>query len=49
MKIFNRHERLIAAPPERIAPLIADFGLVWPAHIAPVPRPQGGPALRRLA
>ncbi len=40
MKIFNRHERLIAAPPERIAPLIADFGLSWPAQLAPVPEAQ---------
>jgi hypothetical protein len=41
MKIFNRHERLIAAPPERIAPLVADFGVSWPAQLAPVPRLQG--------
>jgi hypothetical protein len=41
MKIFNRHERLIAAPPERIAPLVADFSVIWPAQLAPVPRPQG--------
>jgi len=41
MKIRNRHERTVAAPPERIAALIADFGLIWPAHIAPVPRRQG--------
>lgn len=40
MKIFNRHERLIAAPPERIAPLVADFAVIWPAQLAPVPRPQ---------
>ena len=42
MKIRNRHERTVAAPPERIAALIADFGLIWPAHIAPVPRRQEG-------
>jgi hypothetical protein len=42
MKIYSSHERLIAAPPERIATLIADFGLVWPARLAPVPRPRGG-------
>jgi hypothetical protein len=42
MEIFNRHERLIAAPPERIAPLVADFGLSWPAPLAPVPTPQPG-------
>ena len=41
MKIFNRHERLIAAPPGRIAPLVADFGVIWPAQLAPVPRPRG--------
>ena len=40
MKIFNRHERLIAAPPERIAPLVADFAVIWPAQLAPVPRPR---------
>jgi hypothetical protein len=40
MKIFNRHERLIAAPPERLAALVADFGLIWPARLAPVPTPQ---------
>jgi hypothetical protein len=42
MKIFNRHERLIAAPPERITALVADFGLIWPARRAPVPTPQPG-------
>jgi len=41
MKIRNRHERTVAAPPERIAALIADFDLVWPVHIAPAPRRQG--------
>jgi hypothetical protein len=41
MKILNRHERMIAAPPERIAAYIADFGLIWPAQIAPAPRRQG--------
>jgi hypothetical protein len=41
MEIFNRHERLIAASPERIAQLIADFELIWPVRLAPVPRPQG--------
>jgi hypothetical protein len=42
MKIFNRHERLIAAPPARIAPLIADFDLIWPARLAPAPAPRPG-------
>jgi len=41
MKISNRHERIVAAPPERIATLIADFGRVWPTQIAPAPRWQG--------
>jgi hypothetical protein len=41
MKIFNRHERLIAASPERIAPLVADFDLIWPTRLAPAPAPQG--------
>jgi hypothetical protein len=40
MNILNRHERLIAASPERIAALVADFALSWPAQIAPEPRPQ---------
>jgi hypothetical protein len=41
MKIRNRYERTVAAPPERIAALIADFDRVWPAEIAPAPRLQG--------
>jgi len=41
MKIRNRHERVVAAPPERIAALIADFDRVWPTQIAPAPRRQG--------
>jgi hypothetical protein len=41
MKIKNRHERVIAAPPERIAALIAEFDRVWPTQIAPAPRRQG--------
>ena len=41
MKIRKRHERSIAAPPERIAALIADFDRVWPAQVAPAPRRQG--------
>ena len=40
MKIRNHHERMVAAPPEQIAALIADFGRVWPTQIAPVPRRQ---------
>jgi len=41
MKITNRHERIVAAPPEQIAALIADFGRVWPTEIAPAPLLQG--------
>jgi hypothetical protein len=41
MKIRNRHERTFAAPPERIAPLIADFDRIWPTEIAPAPRLLG--------
>jgi hypothetical protein len=41
MKIRNRHQRIVAAPPERIAALIADFDRVWPTKIAPAPRPRG--------
>jgi hypothetical protein len=41
MKIRNRHERIVAAPPERIAALIADFDRVWPTEMAPAPRLQG--------
>ena len=38
MKITNRHERVLMAPPERIAPLIADFDRIWPTEIGPPPR-----------
>lgn len=41
MKIRKLHERMVAAPPERIAALIADFERVWPTQIAPAPRRQG--------
>ena len=41
MKVRNRHERMVAAPPARIAALIADFDGVWPTQIAPAPRRQG--------
>ena len=41
MKIKNRHERIIAATPERIAALIADFDRIWPTQIAPAPRLHG--------
>jgi hypothetical protein len=41
MKVSNRHERMVAAPPARIAALIADFDRVWPTQLAPAPRRQG--------
>jgi hypothetical protein len=41
MKIRNCHERMVAAPPARIAALIADFDRVWPTKLAPAPRRQG--------
>jgi len=41
MKIRNIHERMIAATPEQIAPLLADFERIWPTQIAPAPRAQG--------
>jgi hypothetical protein len=41
MKTRNRHERIVTAPPEQVAALIADFDRVWPRQIAPAPRPQG--------
>jgi hypothetical protein len=41
VRIRNRHERLVAAPAERIAPLIADLDRVWPTELAPAPRPCG--------
>jgi hypothetical protein len=43
MKIDNRHERLIAASPERVAALLSDLDRVWPTQLAPVPveREQG--------
>jgi hypothetical protein len=41
MKVRNLHERTIAAPPRRIAALIADFSCIWPTQMSPVPRLQG--------
>jgi hypothetical protein len=41
MKIRNRHERIVAAPPERVTALIADFDRIWPRQIAPAPRLYG--------
>ena len=41
MKVRSRHERVVAAPPERIAPLISNFDHVWPTQITPAPRSLG--------
>lgn len=41
MMIKNRHERIIAAAPERIAALIWDFDRIWPTQIVPAPRRHG--------
>ncbi len=41
MKVRNVHERTVAAPPGRIAALIADFGRIWPTQFGPAPRPRG--------
>ena len=41
MMIKNRHERIIAAAPERIAALIWDFDRIWQAQIAPAPGRHG--------
>jgi len=40
MKIRNIHERTIAATPEQIAQLLADFDGIWPTQLAPAPRAQ---------
>jgi hypothetical protein len=41
VRIYNRHERTIAAPPGRIAELIEDFDRIWPTEISPAPHPRG--------
>jgi hypothetical protein len=41
VRIRNRHERVISASPERVAGLVSDFDAIWPAQIAPSPRPLG--------
>ena len=41
MMIRNRHERIVGAPPERIAAVIADFDRVWPVQFGPPPRHRG--------
>lgn len=35
MKVTNRHQRRLAAPPERIAAVIADFDRIWSADGTP--------------
>ena len=41
MKILNRHERMIAAPPERIAALVADLALSGPRRSRRCPGGRG--------
>ena len=41
MKVSSVHERRFGATPEQLAALVADFGAIWPTHIAPAPRPEG--------
>ena len=41
MKIVNRHRRLIASSPERLAELVRDFDRIWPTEIAPAPQAAG--------
>ncbi|MBO0837621.1 MAG: hypothetical protein J2P28_19210 [Actinobacteria bacterium] len=41
MKVTNRHERVLTASAERLAPLIADFDSIWPTEMGPVPRLVG--------
>ncbi|MBO0748625.1 MAG: hypothetical protein J2O47_09740 [Acidimicrobiaceae bacterium] len=38
MRIHSLHERLVAAAPERVAALVADFDRIWPTEIMPAPR-----------
>jgi hypothetical protein len=41
VKIRNRHERVISAPPERVAGLVLDLDAIWPTQIVAPPRPLG--------
>jgi ketosteroid isomerase-like protein len=41
LNVRNRHERVVAATPERVAALVADFEQVWPTQIVPAPRLRG--------
>jgi hypothetical protein len=38
MKIRDVHERIVAASPEKVAALVADFEAIWPTQIGPTPR-----------
>ena len=40
MKMCKIHERTIAATPEQIAQLLADFDGIWPTQLTPAPRAQ---------
>jgi hypothetical protein len=42
MEIHNTHERVVDGTPQQVATLIADFGVIWPEHIARAPRYLGG-------
>lgn len=42
MQLANVHERTFHATPDQIGALLADLDAIWPAHITPAPRPQGG-------
>jgi hypothetical protein len=41
VRIRNRHERVISAPPERVARLVLDLDAIWPTQIVPPPRTLG--------
>ena len=40
MRIHNRHQRFVAATPDQVAVLVADFDAIWPTQIAPAPRKE---------
>jgi hypothetical protein len=42
MKISNRHERIVAATPERVSAILSDLDGIWPTQIAPAPRRRQG-------
>ena len=41
MKVSNRHERIVATNPQRVAAIVADFDGIWPTRIGPAPRLRG--------